>query len=752
LHSVLAVCLIRSWRPILFSKALVQEPDNRLHVFIAVVLLALAFLHGVFSSGFVSILNLALGPQAPLAFSLYFVGLLLGQLGIYLFAGLNARHWNYPLYEIGFGASLVFMALMNNTEGFIIGRLLEGIMGGLATPPLFNYLVTLKAFGHVGKRIALFNSIFVLGYVLGPVIMDGLRLLMPYPRLLFLSGIVFGVVSLFLMLMPVPDPPPPDLDISLKKLLRSYDWFEKFSTLVLAKGLYGYLISFTAGYITQFLPGFPLAQVMLGFSVVFVCGQILTGRVLRYFPKSHLEVYLPLLLCVLLGAFLGTHWAGFIFILALFHSSLVFIGTLNFGLKATSAREYALFSCLSDPAMILGAGLASFGLNGVWGIVLLLLVPGVRALFLPPQRTRAEAFIPWIGPLTLVNIFRKQKSPLLEPANDAAPCSDLQLSYCAPNGPNPETETTTEPQTEPTRLKLLLSGDLCPPPHSAQTPLFGWHPELRRLIENHDLAALNLESPLELDQKAKASEHLHALSLQQFEALAGSDQALFGLINLANNHSLDQGLRGFEQTRQYLQAKPGFYPLDSRLQIIERAGLRLGFFALSFGSNCFWRKHPDLSLLKPEELLHSQPLQKRLFEQIQAYRQEVDLLVLSWHWGYESEQYPSQTLQAAFHWLADAGVDLLWGHHSHLVQPFELSQDALCLYSCGNLLSNLEGEGYHQGVLWSVTLQKSPDGLRIQTVKPHFFRADQNHLLSPLEQGQSLLEHSFREHLNAPTR
>jgi poly-gamma-glutamate capsule biosynthesis protein CapA/YwtB (metallophosphatase superfamily) len=402
--------------------------------------------------------------------------------------------------------------------------------------------------------------------------------------------------------------------------------------------------------------------------------------------------------------------------------------------------------------MILGAGLASFGLNGVWGIVLLLLVPGVRALFLPPQRTRAEAFIPWIGPLTLVNIFRKQKSPLLEPANDAAPCSDLQLSYCAPNGPNPETETTTEPQTEPTRLKLLLSGDLCPPPHSAQTPLFGWHPELRRLIENHDLAALNLESPLELDQKAKASEHLHALSLQQFEALAGSDQALFGLINLANNHSLDQGLRGFEQTRQYLQAKPGFYPLDSRLQIIERAGLRLGFFALSFGSNCFWRKHPDLSLLKPEELLHSQPLQKRLFEQIQAYRQEVDLLVLSWHWGYESEQYPSQTLQAAFHWLADAGVDLLWGHHSHLVQPFELSQDALCLYSCGNLLSNLEGEGYHQGVLWSVTLQKSPDGLRIQTVKPHFFRADQNHLLSPLEQGQSLLERSFREHLNAPTR
>lgn len=714
---------------------------------IAVVLLALAFLHGVFSSGFVSILNLALGPQAPLAFSLYFVGLLLGQLGIYLFASLNARHWNYPLYEIGFGASLIFMGLMNNTEGFIVGRFLEGIMGGLATPPLFNYLVTLKAFGNVGKRIALFNSIFVLGYVLGPVIMDGLRLLMPYPRLLLLSGLVFGVVSLGLMLMPVPNPPAPDSDISLKKLLGSYDWFEKFSALVLAKGLYGYLISFTAGYITQFLPGFPLTQVMLGFSVIFVAGQILTERTLRRFPKPHLEVYLPLFLCVLLGAFVGTHWAGFIFILALFHSSLVFIGTLNFGLKATSAREYALFSCLSDPAMILGAGLASFGLNGVWGIVVLLLVPVLRTLTLPPQRTRAEAFIPWIGPLTLVNIFRKQKSPLLVPANDAVPPSALQMHFILPE-PDPESDPASSETDAPT-LKLLFSGDLCPPPLSEQAPLFGWHPELRRLIEGHDLAALNLESPLEVAEKATASEHLHALSLQQFEAVAGSDLPLFGLINLVNNHSLDQGLHGFELTRQHLQQKQGFYPLDSNLQIVERAGLRLGFFALSFGSNCFWRKHPDLGVLKPEELLRSREVQARLTEQIQAHRQQVDLLVLSWHWGYESELYPSETLQAAFHWLADAGVDLLWGHHSHLVQPFEIYQNALCLYSCGNLLSNLGGEGYHQGALWSVALQKTAQGLRFQAVQPHFFRADQNHVLGPVLPGQSLLERSYTEQLDA---
>jgi MFS family permease len=724
------------------SKTQTEKATNKLHLLIAVVLLTLAFLHGVFSSGFISILNQALGPKAPLAFSLYFAGLLLGQLAIYLFVPLNARHWNYPLYEIGFGASLIFMALANNTEGFILGRLFEGIMGGLATPPLFNYLVTLDAFGNVGKRIALFNSIFVLGYVLGPVVVDGLHLFLAYPRILTLSGGAFMAIALVLMLIPVPDPPAPDHDISLKKLLKTHDWFEKFATLVLAKGLYGFLIAFTAGYITQFLPGFPLAQVMLGFSVIFVCGQILTERVLRGFPKQHLEVYLPVLLCILLGSFVGTRWAGFIFILALFHSSLVYIGTLNFGLKATSAREYALFSCLSDPAMILGAGLASLGLNGVWGIVALLLIPMGRALFLAPQRTRAEGFIPWIGPLTLINIFRKQKHPLLSPANDAIPLSELHLSYAAPL--DSETQTTG-------RFQMLLSGDLCPPPQGE--PILHWQPKLEALIASHDLAGLNLESFLQKSHTGPVNAHFHALVWEQYKAIAtgNNPQPLFDTINLVNNHSLDQGPSGFEQTRQTLQTQFGSTALDSQFQIIEKQGLKLGFISLSFGSNCFWQKHPDLHLLKPEDLLRKTQLQKKWLEQIQNHKKQVDFLILSWHWGYESELFPSSIQQDCFHLLADAGVDLLWGHHSHLVQPFEVYKGALCLYSCGNLLSNLAGEGYHQGVLWSITLNQTPKGWQLERVVPQFFGLKEN-TLQALDKGSSLLEAQFKQISHAQTR
>jgi len=708
-----------------------SEKSQRMHLFIALILLFLAFLHGAFASGFVPILNQALGPQAPWAFSLYFLGLLLGQLSIYLFERLNAKRWNYPLYEMGFGLSLIFMALCNNTPGFISGRLLEGLMGGLATPPLFNYLVTLNAFENVGKRVALFNSVFALGYVLGPVMVSGLQLLMPYTRALNFSGLLFILIPILLLLLPTPHPPLPDRDLSLKKLLRENDWFEKFSTLFLAKGLYGYLIAFTAGYLNKFLPGFSIAKVMLAFSVLFVMGQILTERGLRVFPKKHLEVYLPLLIAALLLAFLVTHQIGFIFVLALFHSGLVYIGTLNFGLKAATAREFALFSCLSDPAMIIGAGLASFGLAGVWGILLLLLLPALRALGLSPQRTRAEAVFPWIGPLTVVNVFRKQKDPLFSPASDAISLTDLKLESQAS-------------ESEVHSLKLLFAGDLCPHRDLPQA----WSSELIQEIAAHDLACLNLEGVL-ADQIG--DQHLHAFTPQQLEKLLyHSQKPLFQIINLVNNHALDQGVSGFNLSADTLRQWPGLTPIDSRFQKVKLKNFTLGFLAFSFGMNFLLKRDPHLILLSPDKFLQDKKRQATWLEKIRELKAEVDLLILSWHWGYEAEIFPSQTQQACFHLLAEAGVDLLWGHHSHLVQPFEKHQNSICLYSCGNLSSNLPGAAYQQGALWSVELTLHPDSTQIQTVKPFFF-VPENQVLKGLAPQATQLWHSFQEARHAST-
>lgn len=51
--------------------------------FLGIIFLVLNFLHGIFASGFIPILNKELGSDSALPFALYFLGILLGQLAIY---------------------------------------------------------------------------------------------------------------------------------------------------------------------------------------------------------------------------------------------------------------------------------------------------------------------------------------------------------------------------------------------------------------------------------------------------------------------------------------------------------------------------------------------------------------------------------------------------------------------------------------------------------------------------------------------
>ena len=83
-----------------------------------------------------------------------------------------------------------------------------------------------------------------------------------------------------------------------------------------------------------------------------------------------------------------------------------------------------------------------------------------------------------------------------------------------------------------------------------------------------------------------------------------------------------------------------------------------------------------------------------LLASVAEIRAQADLLIVSLHWGveYTGESTPMQRDQAKQ--LADAGVDVLWGHHPHVLQPAEWvdSEDGkhrmLALYSLGNLLTD----------------------------------------------------------------
>ena len=83
-----------------------------------------------------------------------------------------------------------------------------------------------------------------------------------------------------------------------------------------------------------------------------------------------------------------------------------------------------------------------------------------------------------------------------------------------------------------------------------------------------------------------------------------------------------------------------------------------------------------------------------LLSSVAELRGKSDVLIVSLHWGVEYAGEPTPLQREQAQQLANAGVDVLWGHHPHVVQPAEWieaedgSHHMLSLYSLGNLLTD----------------------------------------------------------------
>lgn len=73
-----------------------------------------------------------------------------------------------------------------------------------------------------------------------------------------------------------------------------------------------------------------------------------------------------------------------------------------------------------------------------------------------------------------------------------------------------------------------------------------------------------------------------------------------------------------------------------------------------------------------------------------------DIVLVSVHWG-DNWGFEVPAAQVRFaHALIDGGVDVVHGHSSHHVRPFEVYDNRLVLYSCGDFLTDYEGISGHE--------------------------------------------------------
>jgi poly-gamma-glutamate synthesis protein (capsule biosynthesis protein) len=192
---------------------------------------------------------------------------------------------------------------------------------------------------------------------------------------------------------------------------------------------------------------------------------------------------------------------------------------------------------------------------------------------------------------------------------------------------------------------------------------------------------------------------------------------------LANNHVLDYGYAGLEETLDTLTAaglktagagpnirearRPGIIDLlDARRVLVFAFGTR------SSGIPRAWGATPDRAGIDFLEGLSSSAAEE-ILQRVDRVKRPGDIVIVSIHWGsnwgYET---PCDQVQFA-HRLIDGGVDLVHGHSSHHPRPIEVYRNKLVLYGCGDFIDDYEGITGFEALRHDLVL------LYLPTVDPH---------------------------------
>jgi len=177
---------------------------------------------------------------------------------------------------------------------------------------------------------------------------------------------------------------------------------------------------------------------------------------------------------------------------------------------------------------------------------------------------------------------------------------------------------------------------------------------------------------------------------------------------LANNHVLDWGYEGLEETLRSLQragmrtAGAGRNSVAAQFPAILDVGPKRRVLVFSVGSETSgipraWSaddRRPGVNLLPNL----SDATIKRIRANITSHRRAGDVVVASVHWGRNwGYMIPFEQRRFAHQVIDLAEVDVVHGHSSHHVKGIEVYRNRLILYGCGDFLTDYEGiSGYEE--------------------------------------------------------
>lgn len=242
------------------------------------------------------------------------------------------------------------------------------------------------------------------------------------------------------------------------------------------------------------------------------------------------------------------------------------------------------------------------------------------------------------------------------------------------------------------KITICSVGDLmiCDSPLYASVGVGSKYPEIRGELFNNckavfndaDIVIGNFETVVHRPKNKSLKEIQMSCPEGVVEELK---KAGFNVLNIANNHCMQHGIDGFDNTKRACE-KYGIKPIgirDEEPYIKEIEGVKVAFFSICI----------HLEWYEPEHILYENRIEKIIKGVVNLREKDADMgIIVSVHWGDEFAMYPSNAQIALAHRLVDCGANIILGHHSHVYQGIEEYKGAVIVYGQGNFVSDMVPE------------------------------------------------------------
>ena len=203
--------------------------------------------------------------------------------------------------------------------------------------------------------------------------------------------------------------------------------------------------------------------------------------------------------------------------------------------------------------------------------------------------------------------------------------------------------------------------------------------KVEAIFASADLVVGNLEAPITRNNHNPDDPECCVLKVDPSVAHQLSDAGI-GLVQVANNHTVQHGDYGFTDTLSALDALGVSYVgcNNQNAVVIDTNGRRIAFFAAS-----------DVPDNTDKQQNHYQRLNEEFITRVENSVASYDDVVVMMHWGLESSTKPLPYQREIAVRLKTAGVRAVIGSHPHLFYEVEVDVGFVCAYSLGNFVFDL---------------------------------------------------------------